>query len=300
MSQTRFINFGDTVLANRINEISTSIVEPGVLFGGEFSVFDLETLSIAPVSVMLPTLLLKEDAPQNIILPLTSDPEDYTVVYEHINQNIQGGAPANLLLLSGIFAFGDLPNTVILGWIRYPGGSVPLNTSFFIEAPKLRVSNSGSFASNILIPPFLPKIQLNDEFPSPGSITYTDQFDTITKKAYIELTNNAVSIQTIEFYFPFTVLNEAPTRIVAEVSADLGAAVTITLVAEDGTTFSPDDNTISNTSGAFEFRELPIVNLDTSKFSQNRPYYVSASVQLNPTRQARISAIGTNTNFLPF
>lgn len=300
MAQQRFINFGDTVLATRINQISTAIVEPGVLSGAEFTLFDSETLAIASSRVMLQTLLLEETVSSNIAIPLTADAKDYTIVYEHQNQNIQGGVAAQLLRQDGIFAFGDLENTVILGWVRYPGGSVPLNIQFFIEAPKLRIKNPTIFPSDVLLPPYLQKLHVQKEDPIPGSITQTDVYDKPNTRAFLELENTDASIQSITHFFPFVVDLFPPDRLVAEVSAELGASVTVELVAEDGTVFTASNNIISNTSNLFEFREMTVDDMDDSKFTSNRPYFVSLKSQLNPGRKAFISIVGTNINFLPF
>jgi hypothetical protein len=300
MAQQRFINFGDTVLADRINEISTAIVEPGVLSGAEFSLFDTETLSISPHSVMLPTLLMEESVARTILIDLSADAKDYTIVYEHLNQNVQGGVAAQLLLKDGIFSFGELENTVILGWVRYPGGSVPLEIGFFIEAPKLQILNPTTFPSDIMLPAYLDKIYVQDEFDIPDSITQTDVYDKVNTKASLELENTAASIQTIQHFFPFVVVTEPPDRLIAEVSAELGANVTIELVAEDGTVFSATNNVVSNTSNLFEFREMTVIDMDDSLFAPDRPYFVSLTTQLNAGRKAFISLVGTNINPLPF
>ncbi len=300
MAQQRYINFGDTVLADRINAISTAIVESGVLSGAEFSKFDDETLSVGPSSVMLATLLMEESVSTNILIPLTSGAKDYTVVYEHLNQNVQGGVPAQLLLLEGIFSFGDLENTVILGWVRYPGGSIPIEVEFFIETPKLQITNPTTFPSDIMLPAYLDKIHVQDESPTPGSITQTDVYDKVNFRAFLELENSAAAVQTIQHLFPFVVVTTPPDRLIAEVSAELGAIVTIELIAEDGTVFSATNNVISNTSNIFEFREMTVEAMDDSKFDPDRPYFVSLTTQLNPGRKAFISLVGTNINFLPF
>ncbi len=300
MAQIRLINFGDTVLADRINQISTAIVQYGVVSGAEFTLFDSQTLAIAPSVVMLHTLLLQETVSTNISISLTADAKDYTIAYEHINQNIQGGVSATLLRLDGIFAFDDLENTVILGWVRYPGGSVPLEVEFFIEAPKLQIKNPTEFPSDLSLPPYLNKIQLQEEDPISGSITQTDMYDVANTQAFLELENTADTIQSITHYFPFVAKESPPDRLIVEISAELGASVTIELVAEDGTVFSAANNIISNTSNLFEFREMRVENMDDSKFDQNRPYFVSLKSQINPGRKAFISLVGTNVNFLPF
>jgi len=300
MAQRRFINFGDTVLASRINEISTAIVAPGVLSGGEFTIFDSSTLSVGPNTVMLQTLLLNEDIATLLPVPLTPDPKDYTVVYEHMNANVLGGVPAQMILLEGIFAFGALEDTVVLGWVQYPGGSVPLDVSFFIEAPKLQITNPTQFPSDILLPPYLDKIQLQDESPTPGTITQTNQYDKPQTKAFLELENTDTVIETIVHSFPFSTKLTPPQRIILETNSELGTSLTAQLVAEDGTVFDAENNVISNTSSQFEFREMEVLDLDESKFQPERPYFVSITSQLNPGRRVFISIVGTNQNFLPF
>ncbi len=300
MAQQRFVNFGDTVLATRINQISTAIVESGVLSGAAFSRFDDNTLSVGPNSVMLPTLLLEESVSTHIAIPLSAGPQGYTVVYEHQNQNVQGGVAAQMDLKTGIFSFGDLPNTVILGWVLYPGGSVALNASFFIEAPKLQITNPTTFPSDILLPPYLDKIYVQREWNDPGSITQTDVYDSANWKAFLELENTAVNEQSIQHLFPFVVETTPPDRLIAEVSAELGAGVTIQLIAEDGTVFEAANNVIENTSNLFEFREMVVQDLDDSKFAPDRPYFVSLTTQLADGKKAFISLVGTNINYLPF
>ncbi len=300
MAQRRFINFGDTVLAERINEISTAIVAPGVLSGGEFTLFDASTLSVGANSVMLQTLLLVEDTTTLVPIPLTSDATDYTVVYEHMNTNVLGGIPAQIVLLEGIFAFGALEDTVVLGWVLYPGGSVPLNTAFFIEAPKLQIRNPTSFPSDVLIPPYLDTIHVQDETPNPGTIAQADQYEPAQTRAFLELENTSSVIETIVHFFPFIAKLAPPQRLILEASSELGTSLTAELVAEDGTVFQAENSTITNTSNLFEFREMRVLNLDASKFQPNRPYFVSVTSQLNTGRKVFISIVGTNVNFLPF
>lgn len=300
MAQRRFINFGDTVLAERINEISTAIVAPGVLSGGEFTLFDASTLSVGPNEVMLQTLLLAEDTATLVPIPLTSDAKDYTVVYEHINANVLGGVPAQVLLLEGIFAFDALANTIVLGWVRYPGGSVPLSTSFFVEAPKLQITNPPTFPSDVLIPPYLGTIHVQDEAPIPGTIIQTDVYEPAQTKAFLELENTDTVIETIVHFFPFVTKLDPPQRLILEASSELATSLTAELVAEDGTVFQAENSTITNTSNLFEFREMRVLDLDESKFPPNRPYFVSVTSQLNPGRKVFISIVGANENFLPF
>jgi hypothetical protein len=300
MAQQRFINFGDFVLADKVNAISTAIVASGVLEGGAFTLFDTSTLSVGANKVMLPTLLLIEDAATQIAIDLTSDAKDYTIAYEHTNQNVQGGAPAQMVKLDGLFGFDALTDTVVLGWVQYPGGSIPLNISMFTEAPKLQITNPTSFESDVLLPPYLDKVHVQLETPTSGAITQTDIYSTTQTQAYLELENSDPAINTIVHYFPFISKLSPPERLLLEANSELGTSVTTTLVAEDGTEFQAENNTITNTSGSFELREMQVTSPDRSLFLLNRPYFVSVSSQLNPGKKVQISLIGTNINFLPF
>ena len=64
--------------------------------------------------------------------------------------------------------------------------------------------------------------------------------------------------------------------------------------------FPAENDTITNTSSVFEFREMQVKNIDVRKVAQNRPYFVSLTTQLNPGKKAFISIVGTSSNFLPF
>jgi hypothetical protein len=309
MAQTRYINFGDTVLAQRINEISTAIVVPAVLSGAEMTVgLGGKSVNIAPHKVMLDDVLLIENSTINLVVsnPLPVDATDYTIVYEHSNQQIQGGVPALLLIKEGLLSFDSLSNTVVVGWIRWTGSGTQLQPEMFIEAPKLQIRNPSEFFADTIVPPFVPRIYTRDESPVTGATVVTDVFDVTAfdsgqiGSAHLKLDNVSASINTITHLFPFVSGLQPPNRIIIEANAPLGGSVSVSLIDEEGNEYAAvADGTITNTSSQFEFREVQILNVDTTKFSQNRPYYVQTVTQLNPGKQALISIIGTSSNFLP-
>jgi hypothetical protein len=309
MAQQRFVNFGDTVLAQRINEISTAIVVPAVLEGAGMSVgLGGKSVNIAPHKVMLNELLLTEDATINLVVGATLpvDPTDYTVVYEHNNQQVQGGVPALLLIREGLIGFDTLPNTVVVGWIRWTGVGTALQPEMFIEAPKLQITNPAEFPSDTIVPPFVPRIYIRSELPAPGAVISTDVFDAVAFEAgqvgaaHMDLDNQSASISTITHLFPFVAGLQPPNRVIIETNVPLGGNVTVSLVDEEGTEYSAvSGGSITNTASQFEFREVQILNVDTTKFAQNRPFYVQVATQLNPGKQAQVSIVGSSSNFLP-
>lgn len=309
MAQQRFINFGDTVLAQRINEISTAIVVPAVLEGAEMSVgLGGKSVNIAPHKVMLNELLLIEDATINLVVgeTLPVDSTDYTVVYEHNNQQVQGGVPALLLIREGLIGFDTIPNTVVVGWIRWTGVGTALQPGMFIEAPKLQITNPSEFPADTIVPPFVSRIYARSESPISGAIVITDVFNVVAfdagqvGAAHMNLDNQSASINTITHLFPFVSGLQPPNRVIIEANVPLGGNVTVSLVDEEGTEYVAVSNgNITNTASQFEFREVQILNVDTTKFAQNRPYYVQVVTQLNPGKQAQLSIVGASSNFLP-
>jgi hypothetical protein len=311
MAQTRYVNFGDTVLAQRINEISTAIVVPAVLSGAELSVgLGGKSVDVAPHKVMLNDLLLIEDTTTNLLVAptLPVDPTDYTIVYEHNNQQVQGGVPALLFIREGLIGFGS-SNTVVVGWIRWPGTGTSLQEQMFIEAPKLQITNPSIFPSDTIVPPFVPRIYATAETPGTGATVISDVFDlaafesggeTAVGAAHMVLDNISASINTITHLFPFVAGVESPNRVIIEANVPLGGTVSVSLVDEEGTEYLPVANgSITNTASQFEFREVQILNVDITKFTQNRPFYVQVVTQLNPGKQAQISLVGSSSNFLP-
>lgn len=304
MAQTRFINFGDTVLASRLNEITQALVVPGVLEGAALSVGVGDTVVVGPNKVMLNDLLLVEDSSTSLaIANLPTIATDYTIVYEHTDQQVQGGVPAQMLIKEGLFGFESLTDTVVLGWVRWPGGGGGLSTTMFIEAPKLQITNPSEFVSDVMIPPFVPRIHVQTPAVA-GLITATDTYEKVYTptggaKAYMLVTNAASVLDSIVYYVPFVAGVDPPNKIILEVDAEAGASVQAALVDEYGTSYAATLDTITNTSGLFVSREMQVNSVDTTKFSQNRPYFVSLTTQLSASKTASISLVGTSSNFLP-
>jgi hypothetical protein len=344
MSQTRFVNFGDTVLAQRINEISTAIVVPSVLEGADMSVgLGGKSVDLSPHKVMLNELLLVEDAVLNVFIPtppattLPMDATDYTIVYEHTNQQVQGGVPALLVVKEGIVGFDDLPNTVVIGWVRWPGNGAELQATQLVEAPKLQITNPSVFPTDVKIPPFVPLVTVDvpastvncagpncpvdvvyttsaleangavpliftrSESPTVGAISQGDVFNPSTLESYLSLENTSPAINTIEHLFPFVAGATPPSRILLEANVEIGAVVTVALLDTEQNLYPAEGSTgtLTNTSSLFEFIEVPILNVDATFFPPNRQYFVSVTTQLNPTKKAFISLVGASANFLP-
>jgi hypothetical protein len=112
----------------------------------------------------------------------------YTVVATHIDSPIFNGAPVTYSLQAGIAT--SATNGVILGWIYYPGGSIPLDATHLVSAPKLL--NTEYIASKLLS---------NDiEIIAPLPRTYTD---TATMGANVVYTQSAFDAANFVVYQSF-------------------------------------------------------------------------------------------------
>jgi len=152
MSQRRINVFGDLIDTADLPEMIANIVAPGRLLGNEFVVAATDLMQVTPGSCLLPDgVLVLEDETKNLVIPISSLPTDYTVVYQLEDTMTLGGSPAILRLLSGTKRQENMTDGTILGWVRYPGGSIPLSPSFFVQPSPLRIQtrpDTFSYVSN--------------------------------------------------------------------------------------------------------------------------------------------------------
>lgn len=128
MSQRRFVNFGADANASTVKTINSILAAPQVLRATApfFQASAPDQLVVRPHSVIFESgMLLDENETLTFTVPTTFGAADYTLLYEHIDEDIIGGTAAIVELRGGLL--DAVPNTVILGWVRYPGGSVQLD-----------------------------------------------------------------------------------------------------------------------------------------------------------------------------
>jgi len=141
MSQRRVTIFGDLIDTSDMPEVISNIMSAGRLTGNDFIVAASDYMSITAGSCLLPDgVLVVEDEIKSLVIPNSSLATDYTVIYQLEDTMTLGGSPAVLRLLSGVKRQQDFSDGTILGWVRYPGGSVPLSASFFIQPSHLRIT----------------------------------------------------------------------------------------------------------------------------------------------------------------
>ena len=127
MSQERIQDYGSPVTASSIKTLVNAITSyrSAILSGNEFIADAANRLRINPgISVTHEGIIIIETEPKLITINNTSLAVDYTVYYYHKDAEVSGGVAAVLTMDTGLLSSVE---GVILGYIRYPGGSVPLS-----------------------------------------------------------------------------------------------------------------------------------------------------------------------------
>jgi len=139
MTQQRIQDYGSPVIAQSFKSLMSAITKPGVLSGNEFLVDAAYRMRINPgTCVTSQGVIIIEDEVKFLTFNSSSSPIDYTVYYSHTDVDISGGVAAVLTLQAGLLT-PDVVSGCILGYVRYPGGGVALQQSFFIQAPYLQL-----------------------------------------------------------------------------------------------------------------------------------------------------------------
>lgn len=143
MSQRRLNIFGALIETADMPDLASNFMAPSRLVGNNFLVAAADLLQITAGSCLLPDgVLVIETEVKNISIPNSSLATDYTVLYQLEDTGTIGGSPAVLRLVDGIKRQENLTDGTIIGWVRYPGGNIPLASSFFIQPSHLRIHNN--------------------------------------------------------------------------------------------------------------------------------------------------------------
>jgi hypothetical protein len=145
MAQTRLFNFGDLATAERIGYMLDAEYIAQIIDGFDMTVTDVDEVTISagkafvvgvPTGLADPTArIIIEDATETFHIVNTAAAKNYTILYLHEDVQISGGTAALLTVVEDLYT--SYQNGVILGWLVYPGGGVPLEDHMLYHAPKL-------------------------------------------------------------------------------------------------------------------------------------------------------------------
>jgi hypothetical protein len=150
MSQKRFLNFGTTADAGKTKAIVQQLFGAQLLRGDVsfFSTVPPDQLVLQPHAVVFDSgLVLAEDEVVAVTIATSSASANYTIYYEHIDADQIGGAAATLRTVGGLQT--SVSNGVVLGWVVYPGGAVPLDNTMVFSAVEAQVNAGRGFAETV-------------------------------------------------------------------------------------------------------------------------------------------------------
>lgn len=147
MAEKRYHDFGRVIQAEDQNALQSFMFGAGVLTGNDLSISsDASRLEIAAGAVITGDgVVISNDNHREIALTPQADATIFTIVQYH-DFDLQAGGRGSTYAMEeiedgGSPSFGvrsDLSSEgVVLGWCRYPGGSVAFSDSMLFAAPKL-------------------------------------------------------------------------------------------------------------------------------------------------------------------
>lgn len=158
--QKRINVFGDLIETSDLADMSSSLMSPGRLTGMSFEVAASDLLKVKSGSCLLPDgVLIMEDSDKDLVIPSSSYSSEYTIIYQLEDSRVLGASPALLKTVSGIMRQSSYTDATVLGWIKYPGGSIPLADKYLIQPDRLRVEPTTAMLADTWSCPFLDIIR---------------------------------------------------------------------------------------------------------------------------------------------
>lgn len=293
MVQRRIVDYGAPVIASTIKEMSASFITSAVLSGYRFSVESSNTLRVNPgVASTNEGVLIIEDESKFVEITNTSVSKDYTVYYEHTDVDITGGSAAELTKVEGLLTASDV-NGVILGYVKYPGGGIPLSNSHFIQEPELAIGilRPNDFDGESIIPINQSSFLVNGTV---GTINVTTALDTSPYSVYTKVRNNGLTSGSTSLVFPFKVGSQPFGKYQLRIATDVNTLITPEIVGTDNVAY-----TFASISGLTNITyNEELIPKDVEQ-NQNELVYFKLNVQLAASREVKIQLVSLNSYGLP-
>jgi hypothetical protein len=293
------IALGDPVVAASIQEILKSLVVPGILRGFDMTAPTSTSIAIQPGAAMSDSgVVLVDNEIRTLPFTPTVAPSNFTIYYQYQTSTVFGGAPASLQMQAGLLPAQGFAGGVLIGWVRYPGGSVTLNAqSHFTSAPRVRVeppqpTRQGEFQT--LFSPFSSKWVFQSIVgPTP---VVQDAWNGAIPAVLTSLSNTGLSLSNSVLVIPIEVPTYGFHRLAFEASVDSGANLTVTILDKNGTTILPVESNFF-TNVAMARRELTIpynVNL-----APHQQAFIRLACDIQPLNFIRFKSIGISSDANP-
>jgi len=305
----RFLQAEDQVAAN------ATLFEAGVLHGNALSVStDGSKIQVGTGSVITSDgVIINNDATRLLTFTPQAAATIFTIVQYHDFELESGGFYSTYALseqtVSGSPVFATtVSGGVVLGWVRYPGGSVDPTTAMLHPAPKMQVLNSVDITQ---LDPAIPSlIPLMKAAPFVSGCGCYEVLDTDVSAAhaldsdnfpYTEWTNaSALVSRTVTLYFVPEKPTLYPPKYIELIDLETDATTTSTAVSinVDGTTTLLSTLTGSLLSGTS--RAVVTDGLFTGNpIASGEDWLIKVVVTLPPTEKVRLRRVRVVAGALP-
>lgn len=303
MSQNRYTDFGGTVTSSSANNIIKSLTAPGLLKGGNFIIVSPDKLRIQPYTLVTQNgVIITENEVTEVIIPNSTSAANFTIYVKHVNEAIVGGNKAELVVSDGLLPQSNFTDSIVLGYVKYPGGNVFISSDQIIENKGVILDSTQTkdLNADAVLPPFENKFIT---FSSNGNMSETSVWEVSEKLSYTIIKNiDTIQTNTTKI-LPALVRKRQPSLFTIHLQADFGAQLEITIIGTDGNSYTPSEittglNTVSNTSGfkTFEF----LLENKIGAFTPNNQFQIQLDITLGLTKKVCIAYIGISDYNLPF
>ena len=299
------ISLGDPIVASDIQEIATSLSRPGILEGFELVAEAGNLLGLNPgIALMDSGEFLVETELITEAFTTGVSPANYTVFYNHVNDNATfGGTPATLTVQSGFIPVSSFEHGVLIGWIQYPGG-VPLTDSSvsFISAPRFKLDRTlaktiGEFS--MAYAPLSSRLSLQGS--TGPTLVLSDAYSAPALAPLTSISNPGIVLGTSVYLFPFTVSSLGLGQIKVVASADALSALTVTVMSSNGTVITPvSGNFFSNVPITKSIIPIQQTGVAKTALVPNSEAFIQLTVVEQPGGFCKIQALGTSSYTDPF
>jgi hypothetical protein len=330
VTQHRYFDFGIFATASTFKEMFSGLTGKTVLSGGEIGVSAVtpptqpDRIVIQPVWISLDSprttqqgtmragVLLHEDEPKQLVVPITSAAANYTVVYRHTDSDVFGGNAATLTLDYGLLQNQNINDGIVLGYVLYPGGGVGLADTMIVPAPKARIEAFSSPADGtFLTPPFTSMIYKHTEA---GLAPVVETVDHTSFGHIMQIVNNGNTPTIDRFRWAFIVGREQPRNITFDYVQETGQIITLDIEDSDGnvsatwgsgtvlpsmlTSDFTQDYVLQSSSGQqLRRKRLRITN---GTFTPGKRFRVQATIQTAANKRTLVASVGHSTYRQPF
>lgn len=294
--QTRLFDYGASITAAKINQLTSTLINPCMLSGGQFYVpIGAPTyLGIQPYSLVLPQgVVVVEDQPQEQLQITGADALNYTIVcsYDTSTQFI-GGSLATILTIPGILPQSAIITGTVMGWITYPGNNVALTTEMFAQPLGIQINVQANLDD--LQPTLGADWSQSFIAESVTAITYTQKLD---NGLYFDFTNNTASNITASYYCPVVATSALFGSVYTNIQT--GTAQVAFEIVTPNTIVTPINNILTGIVSMTPQLML-ITPGDYSNFTATSQYLLRVTFYVPPNQEIKISAIGVSSNTFPF